>query len=314
MQTAAVRHEIDRTEFSLAQLHTKLNQLKWVLIRFDAIAKQDMQLRNPWSDLHGGFGMMLKFQAPQAWDTFFGERAGKADVRPYVLRPGVELHKPISKGAPFTFELLLLGSASQFAFDCIKTLVALSGQGLTPSRFRFEMTAVSRVSVDGNCLPVQSLADLQHTSHINEWMKVFASESDACAVTVELTSPLRVKHMDRTLETAPPPDIFANRLISRLKSLSVQEIGSPLFTPDEHAALLDDARAACPVASRVQFVRVNRWSSRQMSSMDMMGVVGRFTYLNVSPALLALLALGQYAHIGSNTTFGFGGYQLHTHA
>ena len=55
-----------------------------------------------------------------------------------------------------------------------------------------------------------------------------------------------------------------------------------------------------------------RYSNRQRTRMNMGGIIGTFTYEgNVAP-FLPLILLGQFTHIGKNTTFGLGKYLLIT--
>lgn len=55
-----------------------------------------------------------------------------------------------------------------------------------------------------------------------------------------------------------------------------------------------------------------RYSSRQKTTMQLGGLVGSWMLHNVSPEIYELLQMGTYLHVGKETTFGLGGYQIVT--
>ena len=288
-----------------------LSQIRWVALRFTATSRQSFVLQNPWSDLHGGFGMMLKRVAPETWDVFFGERERGGDVRPYVLKPCDDALLAISAGTAFSFDLILIGDAIAHSGNCIRTLVALGEQGLTPVRYKFDLQCLSRLNPDQSLTPVTDSTSLSLASSIDhDPIKLSLDSSVDKTAIITMTSPLRLKHLDRTIESAPVASIFFNRLISRLKFLSVQQTGTTLMSASEHSTLLEMSKRIELANDLTQFIKVSRWSSRQMARMEMMGVIGQFCYAGIPAPLLVLLSLGQWIHIGSNTTFGFGSYRF----
>ena len=59
-----------------------------------------------------------------------------------------------------------------------------------------------------------------------------------------------------------------------------------------------------------QFVKVGRYSSRQENHMFLKGIKGQFQMKKISDNAVLLLLAGELLHIGKNTSFGFGRYQL----
>ena len=55
---------------------------------------------------------------------------------------------------------------------------------------------------------------------------------------------------------------------------------------------------------------VLRYSNRRSQSMKLRGITGEMEIQNVSSANLKLLLAGELIHIGKNTSFGFGRYEI----
>lgn len=59
-----------------------------------------------------------------------------------------------------------------------------------------------------------------------------------------------------------------------------------------------------------QFIKVRRYSSRQENQMYLKGIKGQLQMKEISDNAVLLLLAGELLHIGKNTSFGFGRYQL----
>lgn len=68
------------------------------------------------------------------------------------------------------------------------------------------------------------------------------------------------------------------------------------------------------VVTALEAIRVKRHSSRQHKHIDLFGLIGDVQITassHILEKLMPLLWLGQYLHLGKNTTLGFGQYQLY---
>ncbi len=57
-------------------------------------------------------------------------------------------------------------------------------------------------------------------------------------------------------------------------------------------------------------ITVKRYSERHNSAIYLTGIEGMVKITDVSNELLDILAVGELVHIGKNTSFGFGRYQI----
>lgn len=60
----------------------------------------------------------------------------------------------------------------------------------------------------------------------------------------------------------------------------------------------------------LHYVQWKRHSSRQKKTMELSGYAGRWLLHEVPAELLPYIWIGQYLHVGKNTSFGLGGYEI----
>lgn len=131
-----------------------------------------------------------------------------------------------------------------------------------------------------------------------------------CAL--EILTPLRVKRDGRHVgpRDFTFADLFGN-LLRRISMLTYFHTEMPLET--DFKALKEAARQVA-VKADLEWVEHSRYSKRQQAAMQMGGVVGRLTLVDVGLApFWPYLWLGQFTHAGSGATMGLGRYQISDH-
>ncbi len=128
-------------------------------------------------------------------------------------------------------------------------------------------------------------------------------------ITLRITTPLRLQYQGRAI---PPqglrPRTLFTALLRRVALLFELHAGVP--------GLAGDARRLAALADRLADERQLRWrdwtrySSRQQQQMTLGGVVGEWRLSGALDELLPWLWLGQWLHVGKNTTMGLGHYVL----
>ncbi|MCM8611171.1 CRISPR system precrRNA processing endoribonuclease RAMP protein Cas6 [Accumulibacter sp.] len=135
-----------------------------------------------------------------------------------------------------------------------------------------------------------------------------AGDSELSDVTLHLLTPLRLQHNGRAL----PPD----RLQPRTLLLALARRANLLAEFHADGPLIDDFAALSDAAERVRDERDLSWldwkrySSRQQCEMRLGGVVGSWRLRGPLASFAPLLRLGQWLHVGKETTFGLGRYTL----
>jgi len=86
--------------------------------------------------------------------------------------------------------------------------------------------------------------------------------------------------------------------------------GLPEEASQMRKKLTEQAAEITLTANHTHWQDYDRWSNRQQTKMTMGGFMGRATFSGNLTPYLPLLRLGEYAHLGKQTTFGLGKYKL----
>jgi len=126
-------------------------------------------------------------------------------------------------------------------------------------------------------------------------------------VTLELVTPLRLKHNGRFANTVTPGD-FLCALARRANALGVLHGAGLAVDETEVAAQAAEIKAE-PAALRL--VHVTRYSATQRQRMQWPGLMGRLRWRGAGlRALWPLLRLGEAVQVGKGAALGFGRYQV----
>jgi hypothetical protein len=107
-------------------------------------------------------------------------------------------------------------------------------------------------------------------------------------------------------------EMLIRSLLRRLWQLTqVHGGGGPGF---DHRALIERAKGVSVVRSQLWWLDWTRYSGRQKTRMQLGGLVGEVAYgfgdVETLSEFLPLLLAGELLHVGKNTTFGLGRYEI----
>lgn len=104
------------------------------------------------------------------------------------------------------------------------------------------------------------------------------------------------------------PALLLRNIVRRVSFiLQLQQPETPLNLEVEQLNLLADSVGG---DKDLHLKRWTRRSNRQQHIMELNGWVGHWLLQGVSAELLPFVWLGQYLHVGKNTSFGLGGYEI----
>ncbi len=229
---------------------------------------------------------------------------------PYVVEPPPLGTRYVSTGETVSFRLVLVGRALNQLPLIAYALQRAFGRGIgrREARGQIEDVAIERPGV------AQSLWNAEHARiRHHEPTLTVPPLPDVDAVTLNLATPLRLQHQGHPV----PPDRLRPRtlftaLLRRASLLFELHAGALPGIAGEAARLAacaDRLRNACALTWKDW----TRFSSRQQREMTLGGVVGAWTLTGDPDDLRELLPwfwLGQWLHVGKNTTMGMGMYSL----
>jgi hypothetical protein len=131
------------------------------------------------------------------------------------------------------------------------------------------------------------------------------------SVHLQWLTPMRLQHQGKPLFR--PQDLNAATLTSAVWRRYLQWCQLAHQTPSATQAPLDAARHCTLDTRGLQWHDISRYSNTQQKHLPLGGLLGRSVLTGPSSALktlLPLLRLGEQLHIGKETVFGLGQYQL----
>lgn len=287
-------------------------------------------------------GCLLRQQC--AYSSFFEspalpEQAGqryRALPHPFVLEPPPAGQREHAPGEPLSLGITLIGPAAELLPYLIHALQRAGERGLGRENARFRLHEVIQETQPGS-------ADWRavYETRIGS-LQAFHSQVPAIGscpqpLQLELLTPLRIKQQGHYVR---PDQLDARALLGTLatriqllaelygarqpSTLSAPRALQP--TPDampesslaQSPPTLFERRALHSAIDQVQldtadlrWVDWTRYSSRQRSHMQLGGLLGtvQLSGSGLAP-LWPLIALGQWLHLGKNTSFGLGRYRV----
>jgi hypothetical protein len=223
---------------------------------------------------------------------------------PYVIEPPLETRTAYPSGSPFNFSLLLFGetNASLPYFVYAFEIMGASGIGkrIKGQRARFTL---EKVTSRGNVIYENSTRKLLPVPAVDAILHPDWQGPDCTAVSIQLLTPLRLKH-NNTLSSRLPFDMLVRAMLRRISSIYEQYgDGEPAI---DYRGLITEAAGVSTASSTLRWHDWERYSNRQEQAMMMGGLLGDVTYRgNITP-YLPLLELCKELHIGKQSSFGLG--------
>lgn len=266
------------------------------------------------------FDCMLKGQCPYSYifetsprseDQVMGKFEGVP--RPYIIEPPLERTTRYSPGEVLSFHLILIGRAIEYLPYFLATFVELGNIGIGSGRKPF----VLRRAVAENPVKAQEFEIYSHEDKRVKNVDAVLQGDDFIAlaqglgamdrITLNFDTPTRIKS-DGRLTAELDFSTLVGSLLRRFSNLSYFHCGRAVSI--DYNSLVDFAMKVSTFEDKTQWMDVERFSSRQQSSMKMGGLLGEITYAGSIEPYLPLLLLGEYIHLGKNATFGLGKYHI----
>lgn len=231
----------------------------------------------------------------------------KATVKPYIFEAPHGGPKVVEPGEPVSFIISLIGEAVEKLELFLAIFEEMGRCGLGKSRGRCYLDEVCSIS-DENYVPVY----LKSSGHKMLNSPVKRSWSEFCEpldrdierVRVQFLTPARIQNQGRLLDELPF-HVLVIRLINRILDLDREYCGGGLnFLVQD---LVKKAEKEVHVRSQnIRWYDWTRYSSHQNTKMKLGGIVGEIEYQGDITPFIPFLLLGEYIHVGKQSTFGNG--------
>lgn len=283
--------------------------LRLVRLRFSArLLGEAFMPAHKSSLFHGVFGRVLHRDFQYLYTELFGSeqsvRGTTPTVHPYILLAPLDELRTWEAGHEFCFELTLFGNAVRHAQACCDAWRLVGRDGLGEQRTKFSVYQVDHLATDSW---INVWRDGRDTAWITPVDLHPDESSTTCsALTLELQTPLRLKHENRLVHQPPEFPLLISKLLARLNMLSQAQGNPALIEGETKARLLQLANAIVLSQSDTRWIDWNRYSSSQKAGMQFGGLVGTLECRGDLAPFLSLLRMAELTHLGGKTTFGLG--------
>jgi len=252
-------------------------------------------------------------------------RLYKTVLHPFVLEPPQGDNRIIKTNEEFEINILLIGKAIDYLPYIILTFIELGKKGIGsladqhpdkgkfPDRGKFILKDVQNIDMNHN---TQSIYNYDKQTVENNYPVLEAAnlnhiDADDTGnnrqLEVRFITPCRIKSGGK-INDAMEFHILVRGLLRRISSLSAFHCSKELEC--DYNALIDEAKKVKTKSINLKWHDWERFSTRQKQKMTLGGVKGNIIFEgNINP-FLQLLRLGEYLHVGKNTSFGLGKYEI----
>lgn len=235
-------------------------------------------------------------------------RLYKTVPHPFVLEPPLEDKRIIEKDNETEFNLILIGKAIDYLPYFIFTFNELGKTGIGRNRSKFTLKRVESITNDNSRIPIynheeQTIVSGYPVIDTNQLMVTDQTNE----IELKFITPLRVK-FDGKITSNIKFHIILRNLLRRISSLSIFHCGKEFDC--DYTGLIEEAKKIETTKTTLKWYDWERFSTRQKQKMNLGGVIGSITVNGNLNPFLQLLRLGEYIHVGKNTSFGLGKYEI----
>ena len=224
------------------------------------------------------------------------------------------------RGDCLRFELLLMGRAIGCLQEVVRAVEAMSGEGLGAARARFQLHEVTAVDGAGGrevLFPsgsefvfnstgaAKALGDL-----IRMRLDQLQANGTCERVRLNFLTPVRI-NVKNDLQVHISFELLVRNLLRRVSLLSAVHGRTKLVL--DYRGLIELAGGVEVRKGTLTWLDWKRYSNRQQTKMRLGGLIGEVEYGGEQiRELLPLIIAGEILHVGSNTSFGLGRYEVST--
>ncbi len=253
----------------------------------------------------------------------------KMDIEPEFMSSGNsvgyivecdDMRENYDQGDELRFKLILFGKNIYYLSQYLSAIYRLGQAGLGKEEAGFEVVSVCNIKNQAILEEGNIYKDLYKIESFREYID-YRIDSFQCdiedidEVNIVLKSPLAIKKEGEILQELNI-DAFFENLDRRIRIMECFEGYDTSRLPDSisQSQILDLPNV---LHSESRFIKIPRYSGRKNQKIYLKGVYGNMvldlssiTDVSDKKTVIRKLLIGELLHVGSNTSFGFGGYKV----
>lgn len=222
---------------------------------------------------------------------------------PFILEPPYDEKTIYKKGDKFEFNCIIIGKVVDYFPYFLLTFkkIGEKGIGIKGNRGRYKLEKIKnsrRIIYDGK---KDILKDFKRP------VRFTFPQLKNNTLTLKFISPTRIKVDGKLIDNLPFP-LFLKVLLRRIYILNKHYLEEE--NGFDYKKLLEKSNSIITVNSNFKWYDWQRFSYRQKTVMKLGGFTGEITYKGDLKEFLPFIKLGEIIHIGKNTSFGLGKYDI----
>jgi hypothetical protein len=258
------------------------------------------------------------FETPPPSDTAIMRKYPRAP-HPFVLEPPEDERTLFSKGERIVFGLVLIGKAIEYIPYFIYSFDVLGEMGIGKGNGKFALKEVHSCLHGVSQRPENTKEDPVHVVYDDTSKKIERAPISVAwedlvfdlpqyeKTTLHFHTPTRIKYNGRYTSELEF-HIMLRNLLRRISSLSYFHCDETLDL--DFGSLIEMAQDVSVENSALTWYDWERYSASQRTRMKLGGFVGSITFRGDLKPFWPFLVLGQHIHVGKNTAFGLGRYEI----
>lgn len=233
---------------------------------------------------------------------------------PFILHVPLQTPRTHLLGERFRFQFTLFGAALEFLPYLILSWQEMGLRGLGRERLPLRLLAVRCVNLPQGFVkdifyPGGSLQGEPETWDIRLHQLIesrpLVQES---SLIINWLTPVRLSASSGPVLQEIPFSLLISGLVRRLSLLAYFHAG--IQAEIDFKTLTAGAAGIGIVHADLHWQNLLRYSNRQKRTMNFGGLIGTVAYESTAQAYFLLLQLGQWIHVGKNTSFGLGQFYV----
>jgi len=229
-------------------------------------------------------------------------KSGEKIPHPYILVPPLEEKNHYETGEQFSFELLILGKYVEALPYFIFTFEELGKKGFKRNNGTFK---------------IKNLYQNDHSIYNDNKLNFKPQKLDIIelkskyspAIEIKLITPLRLLRKGKPVNN---PDFyeFFMAALRRAELLLYYYSNTKIDEIMDVKKLIEQARKVKLYKPEFYWYNWERYSNRQKKKISLSGIKGSFFLKDLPEDIFAILKFGEIFHLGKNTAFGLGKYEI----
>ncbi len=233
----------------------------------------------------------------------------KTVPHPFILEPPLHNGRLYKKGEEIKFSLIIIGKAINYFPFFVYTFEKCGEFGMGKGRGKFFLKKVQddkEILYDHLSKNIKS--PRKKILEISESIELKEDKQNIESITINILTPIRIKH-ERKLLTELYFFVLIKSLMLRLNLIHYFHCEERDLTW-AYKDIIEEAKKIIIKESNIRWFDWSRYSSRQGTKMKLGGIIGKITYEGRIKPYMEILKAGEIFHVGKNTTFGLGKYEI----